>query len=254
MHPKTFFKDFFKKDPPLVNAGYIFVAMPFAKEFDPVYDAIEDALERVRESDKDVLGFQCYRADKELGGGIIMEEMLQKLKDAEIVIADLTGPNANVFYELGIAHMIKESKSVLLISQDDQLLFDVRSYRHFPYTIDDLQHLQQRLINAVKTVTPARTRITTLLGDTYASDTWVEGDEDTFYKFSICFVRGTGRSAKVEIKVWSDDETQQPRCEEVVLQPFEKEPIPWTHWAVKLHAVSSDKAEFCICDANRSQT
>ncbi len=255
MHPRDFFKDFFKKAPPLVNAGYIFLVMPFAKEFDVVHNAIKTALESERENDEEELGFHCYRANEEPRSGIIMEKVLQQLREAEVVIADLTGSNANVFYELGIAHMAKDAKYVVLISQDDwvRVPFDVRSYSYFKYTLDNLSLLQQYLIKTVKEVTPARKRITKPLNDPY--ETWIEGKDGSLYRVSICVVGVVeGGAARVQIKLWREDQTQQPLFEDRVLHPWKEKEIPRTHWAVKLHGVSSGKAEFCICDAHRLQT
>ena len=42
LHPKAFFKDFFRSDLPLPNAGYCFVAMPFKKDFNGVYSAMKE--------------------------------------------------------------------------------------------------------------------------------------------------------------------------------------------------------------------
>jgi hypothetical protein len=49
-------------------------------------------------------GLEPYRADLDFSPGAITPKMLSELLAARIVIADLTGRNPNVFYELGIAH------------------------------------------------------------------------------------------------------------------------------------------------------
>src|SRR5262245_59556526 len=143
LHPKAFFKDFFRRDLPLPNAGYCFVAMPFKKDFDGVYSTIKKTLETAE------LGFHCYRADEDLSSGPVMGNVLQELRAAEIVIVNLTGGNANVLYELGIAHTVKDAKSVVLISQDKPS-FDVSPYYYCSYTVDDLQLLRRNLEEAVK--------------------------------------------------------------------------------------------------------
>src|SRR4030095_15107755 len=106
MHPKDFFEN-----PPLVSAGHCFVVIPFADEFEVVFSAIESALR------SEALGFDCRRAKEVVGGGHVMTDVLQDMAVAEVVIADLTGKNANVFYELGIAHTVKNAGSVLLLTQ-----------------------------------------------------------------------------------------------------------------------------------------
>jgi len=63
----------------------------------------------------------------------ILKDIIQMIFDSDIVIADLTSQNANVFYELGVAHSFR--KKVINISQDvSQLPFDIKSYRVTEYT------------------------------------------------------------------------------------------------------------------------
>ena len=57
--------------------------------------------------------------------------------DSEYVVADLTGKNPNVFYELGIAHTCKAASKVVIISQSsDDVPFDLRQMRYIPYRND----------------------------------------------------------------------------------------------------------------------
>ena len=54
---------------------------------------------------------------------------------ARIVIADITGRNANVFYELGMAHAF--GKDVILLSQNEEYIpFDLNRFRHCIYSND----------------------------------------------------------------------------------------------------------------------
>src|SRR5689334_13299608 len=107
MYPKTFFGQ--KK----INerTGSCFVLMPFARDFMEVYDAISRAIEG-QELDR-----TCYRADEIFGGGHVIEDILANIAEAELIIADVTSRNPNVFYELGIAHMVKDVRNVIIITQ-----------------------------------------------------------------------------------------------------------------------------------------
>lgn len=123
MYPKTFFENH-RTEP---TAGTCFVIMPFAKAFTPTFKAIQRSIE------KD-LGFQCTRTDELLGGGHIVEDILRGIASSELVVADVTGKNANVYYELGIAHMSKSMEKVILLSQSaDEIPFDLRQFRHIIY-------------------------------------------------------------------------------------------------------------------------
>src|SRR6185503_8689366 len=123
MYPRTFFSS--RAD--AIEPGTCFVIMPFAKAFTATFKAIQNAVERN-------LGFRCTRTDELLGGGHIIEDILKGIASSELIIADVTGRNANVYYELGIAHMAKPIEKVILLSQNvDEIPFDLRQFRHIVY-------------------------------------------------------------------------------------------------------------------------
>ena len=71
------------------------------------------------------LGFTCERA--KLGTGNIIKDILNNMNTADIVVADLTDMNSNVFYELGVRHTLRSR--TILITQDMQYVpSDLRSY------------------------------------------------------------------------------------------------------------------------------
>ncbi|WP_366923150.1 DUF4071 domain-containing protein [Metallumcola ferriviriculae] len=118
----------------------LFVVMPFGKkkdqtstfeiEFDSIYEkAIKPAAE---EAQVDVI-----RADEERSGGIIHIPMFERLLLAEIVIADLTIQNPNVYYELGIRHCSRPRSTILIFAKDSKLPFDVGMVRALPYELDN---------------------------------------------------------------------------------------------------------------------
>lgn len=64
----------------------------------------------------------------------ILKDIVEGIANADVIIADLTGLNANVFYELGLAHAM--NKKVIIITQDiDELPFDIKSYRANQYSL-----------------------------------------------------------------------------------------------------------------------
>lgn len=102
-----------------------FVLMPFAPEFNEIYNLfIAEALTCV--------GFEVFRADDIKSNQNIIQDIVSSILSADIIIADLTGANPNVYYELGLAHAAR--KHVILITQNiDDLPFDLRPYRVIPY-------------------------------------------------------------------------------------------------------------------------
>jgi hypothetical protein len=124
MHPKDFFAAASASSP---VPGTCFVIMPFAKAFDCVFSVIQESMNTQ-------LGFTCIRTDELRASGNIIESILQGIANSELIVADLTDRNANVYYELGLAHTVKSAPQVILLSQmADEIPFDLRSYRHIVY-------------------------------------------------------------------------------------------------------------------------
>ncbi|MCH7496551.1 MAG: hypothetical protein IH971_01705 [Candidatus Marinimicrobia bacterium] len=103
-----------------------FVIMPFDKEFDAVYaQFIKPALEK--------LGFEVFRADDIQNQRSILQDIVVSLSESDLVIADLTGGNENVFYELGLAHALQ--RPVIHLTQDsEEIPFDLKPYRFVSYS------------------------------------------------------------------------------------------------------------------------
>ncbi|MBI5143166.1 MAG: hypothetical protein HZA20_13405 [Nitrospirae bacterium] len=102
-----------------------FVIMPFAPDFDEIYNLfIATTLTSS--------GFEVFRADTILSQRNILEDVVTSITESDLIVADLTGSNPNVYYELGLAHAL--GKRVLLLTQSiDELPFDLRSYRVISY-------------------------------------------------------------------------------------------------------------------------
>ena len=78
--------------------------------------------------------YEPRRADTTLDQRAVMNDVIEGLQTANLVIADLTGRNANVFYELGIAHVLQ--KPVIILAQDkEDIPFDLSAYRTLIYSI-----------------------------------------------------------------------------------------------------------------------
>ena len=78
---------------------FVFVLMPFASEFDDVYKlAIRPAA--------DAAGAYCERIDEQIFADNILARLYNQIAKADLLVADMTGRNANVFYEVGYAHAL----------------------------------------------------------------------------------------------------------------------------------------------------
>lgn len=110
-----------------------FVIMPFGSkplrdgsgrkfDFDKVYRVI---IRRAVES----AGMEPVRADEKTGSHIIHSDMFKELRDRTVVLADLSLDNPNVYYELGIRHVLSPGGTVLICREGTELPFDVRLSR-----------------------------------------------------------------------------------------------------------------------------
>jgi hypothetical protein len=73
-------------------------------------------------------GLYAYHVGEMFGPGMILKDIAQGIIEAKIVIAEVTAPNSNVFYELGYAHALEKS-TILLAERGKQLPFDIAGYR-----------------------------------------------------------------------------------------------------------------------------
>ena len=102
-----------------------FVIMPFGEGFDQIYNLF--LVETLSEA-----GYEVLRADDIRGCQNILKDIVHGIDASQLVVADLTDSNPNVYYELGLAHAL--GKPALLLTQDvNELPFDLRSYRVLPY-------------------------------------------------------------------------------------------------------------------------
>ena len=82
-------------------------------------------------------GFAAQRVDEFNTSNSITQEILDALNDYDLVIADLTGHNPNVFFELG--YRTKSQKPIIHLKRKDETIpFDVSSIRTFEYDLTDL--------------------------------------------------------------------------------------------------------------------
>jgi nucleoside 2-deoxyribosyltransferase-like protein len=98
-----------------------FVVMQFAEPYDTFY-------REVIEKQAKASGFDVFRIDEKAGPGVIFQDIQREIEQAEVVIAEITPANPNVFYELGYAHALGKP-TILLAQRGAQLPFDIRSYR-----------------------------------------------------------------------------------------------------------------------------
>jgi hypothetical protein len=123
---------------------FAFVLMPFGTEFDDIYKL---GIKEVAKS----LDVIAERVDEQSFSETILERIYRQIESADFIVADMTGRNPNVFYEVGYAHAKK--KPVILITKDENdIPFDLKHHRHLIYgeKIVDLREKLAADINWIK--------------------------------------------------------------------------------------------------------
>lgn len=101
--------------------------MPFGAWFDRYYQEIY--VPAIKEA-----GFEPVRADELFTTGSVVEQIWEQIEKAKLLLADLSGKDPNVFYELGLAHAAKKPV-VFTASQVDDVPFDLRHLRVIIYEV-----------------------------------------------------------------------------------------------------------------------
>lgn len=102
-----------------------FVIMEFSPPFENLFNEVIRPV-------ADECGFKAEKADDVAGPGLIIADIVRRIQEADIVIADVTPTNANVYYEIGYAHAIGKP-TVILAEKGKQLPFDLSGFRTLFY-------------------------------------------------------------------------------------------------------------------------
>jgi nucleoside 2-deoxyribosyltransferase len=110
----------------ITDKPFAFVLMPLDPAFDDVYKlGIKEAAEKT-----DII---VQRVDEQkFHKETILERIYNQINAADFIIADMTGRNPNVFYEVGYAHA-KEKVCVLITKDANDIPFDLKHHRHIVY-------------------------------------------------------------------------------------------------------------------------
>lgn len=103
-----------------------FIVMQFSKEFNELYT-------NVIESVCNEFDIKAVRADDIYNNGMVIQDIIREISESQLVIADITPNNPNVYYEVGFAHA-KQKQVILLCDRSrSELPFDLSSFRTIFY-------------------------------------------------------------------------------------------------------------------------
>lgn len=123
---------------------FCFVLMPFDPAFNDIYEfGIKGACSDV--------GLYCERVDEQIFLGSMLERIYSQISRADLLVADMTGKNPNVFYEVGYAHALGKNV-VLLTSIAQDIPFDLKHFPHIVYG-SEIKTLRTSLARHLKHLT-----------------------------------------------------------------------------------------------------
>lgn len=160
------------------NRRMCFIIMPFLPELHYFYLFLQKHLQENH-------NIECERADHKVLTIPLLEKIKGQILDADVIIADITGRNANVFYELGLAHALR--KKVILITCDaiEEAPSDIRHYEFIQYDLQGHVYFLSKLDNALHYI-------------------FIEYYKD-FYKEAIKFLKGFNKGTGLNCKPISQE-------------------------------------------------
>ena len=113
-----------------------FVISPIGEADSQIYKEFDFFLKKAIKPavEKSGYGFEVIRADEILRPGLIINDILEQISSAFIVIADLTNQNPNVFYELGVRHALSP-RTILIARSIKDIPSDLTGNRAISYDI-----------------------------------------------------------------------------------------------------------------------
>jgi hypothetical protein len=135
-----------KEYPPEDVKKFAFILMPFKEDLTKIYYNI---IKPVVESQN----YYCKRADDFFTTNKIMDDIEKAIRSSAFIIADLTDKNPNVFYEVGMSHIL-EKKVILLTQSLEDVPFDLRHWRHIRYDPSERgqKKLAKKLVKTIETI------------------------------------------------------------------------------------------------------
>jgi len=123
-----------------------FMVMPFSDEI--VRQAYEHCVKDVFKSK----GIEIRKADEIFSTNRVYDDIVQEIQNAQIIVVDISGKNTNVLYELGIAHTLKQTQTIMLTHDEyKEMPFDIAHFRiiHYDNTIEGNSRLKKMLSETI---------------------------------------------------------------------------------------------------------
>lgn len=129
---------------PVSPTSTAFIVMPFREEWsDTMYDFIRRCIDRLDGR------LQSVRADEIAMPGRINDQIIEQIRAADLIVADISGLNPNVVWELGFASAL-EKPCVILMRQGSDVPFDIYDQRRVDYESEPTQETEDHVVALLK--------------------------------------------------------------------------------------------------------
>lgn len=129
-----------------------FVISPIGMNGSDIRKRADQVLKHILKPAAEECGFTAIRADELSEPGMITDQVIQHIIDDPLVIADLSGLNPNVFYELAIRHAIRKPL-VQIVQKGERIPFDVAGMRTITVDHTDLDSVEDAKMEIIKQIT-----------------------------------------------------------------------------------------------------
>ena len=131
-----------------------FVIMPFSSTRSCTEQEWLDIFENIIKPSVQKSGYhyECVRSNLVIGN--IIQDIIDNLNRADVVIADMTDRNPNVFYELGVRHSLRDA-TILITQNIEDIPFDLRQYAIIKYdwkTKNGREEFKKKIIEVLKEI------------------------------------------------------------------------------------------------------
>jgi len=128
-----------------------FVIGPIGEEGSEIRARSDKVLKHIITPPAKECGYEPVRADAISEAGIITSQIIERLMEDDLVIADLSHQNPNVFYELALRHVFRKPV-VLMIDNDQEIPFDISAARIIPVDYRDLDSVEEAKAELTKQI------------------------------------------------------------------------------------------------------
>lgn len=129
-----------------------FVISPIGEDLSETRKRADQVLKHLVRPAVESCGYKATRADEIDKPGLITSQVIQAVVNDDLVIADLSETNPNVFYELAVRHMIRKPL-IQIIQKGERIPFDVGGMRTISFDHQDLDSVAQAkedIVNQIK--------------------------------------------------------------------------------------------------------